>query len=374
MLRIALAALGLLAAVWVVYPLAVAALAALRRARSVPSGEEASLVSVVLATRGPAEAIERRIADLVASAYDPSRMEIVVSLDAAADLSAPALGVSTIGRVRVTVVPGDAPGGKAATVNAGVRAARGDVLVFADTHQRFHRDAIPRLERTLRTPRVGAVSGSLELPAGRGGRSLIHWYWRYERWLRHCEATVHSSVGVTGAIYAMRRSAWSPLPPGLILDDLYAPMRAVFAGYRVLFAEDARASDTRPAAPAQEFNRKVRTLTGVIQLCAWMPGVLVPWRNPVWVQFLFHKVLRLLTPYLVLIAAVTAGALALDWLAANARAALALGVGLAALGVVARRTVAALLRQALVWGVVMQAAVVVATVNGCRGRWDVWRP
>ena len=48
-------------------------------------------------------------------------------------------------------------------------------------------------------------------------------------------------------------------------------------------------------APEQEFRRKVRTLTGVLQLCAWLPRLLVPIRNPVWVQFVSHKLLRLLT-------------------------------------------------------------------------------
>jgi len=54
----------------------------------------------------------------------------------------------------------------------------------------------------------------------------------------------------------------------------------------------------RSIAPVAEFQRKVRTLTGNWQLCAWLPAVLVPWRNPVWAAFLCHKILRLLTPFL----------------------------------------------------------------------------
>ena len=144
----------------------------------------------------------------------------------------------------------------------------------------------------------------LELPGAHGALNLAERYWRLERWLRKWEARLHSSVGVTGAIYAMRRELWKPLPANLILDDVYLPMRLVLDGWRVGFTDQARARDVRRFEAGQEYRRKVRTLTGVIQVCAWLPGVLNPVRNPIWLQFVFHKLLRLLTPYLVVIALV----------------------------------------------------------------------
>jgi len=46
-----------------------------------------------------------------------------------------------------------------------------------------------------------------------------------------------------------------------------------------------------------EFRRKKRTLTGNYQLLVEMPALLAPWRNPIFVQFMSHKVGRLLVPY-----------------------------------------------------------------------------
>src|SRR5207249_9229592 len=66
------------------------------------------------------------------------------------------------GRKAVRFVWGDEPGGKAATLNAGVRAASGDIVMFTDTSQRFHPEAIGRLADALREQGVGAVSGNLE--------------------------------------------------------------------------------------------------------------------------------------------------------------------------------------------------------------------
>jgi len=271
-------------------------------------------------------------------------------------------------------VTGDAPGGKSATLNAGVRAAGNPVLVFADTAQRFDRAAIRALVAGLADKRVGAVSGMLELPGADGSLNLAERYWRFERWLRKWEGRLRSSVGVTGAIYAMRRELWKPLPANLILDDVYLPMRLVLDGWRIGFSEQARAHDVRRFEASQEYHRKVRTLTGVIQVCAWLPGVLSPVRNPIWLQFVFHKLLRLLTPYLAAIAL-----FGMAWAAVSALLSGSLGteilLGLAVVGValclvpgVRRR-----LAHQVAWGMAMQSSIVVATVNGVRGRWDVWR-
>ena len=360
-----------LGVIWVGYPVAVAALAALRRPGRPAAGARPA-VTVVIATRDDAATIRRRVANALASEYDPALLDVVVALDAAGSAATPA-DLAELG-ARVTVVGGDAPGGKAAALNAGVRAARGSVLVFGDAHQAFHPDAVARLvDALLADPRLGATSGALDVAAHGGPPTLADRYWRYERWLRENEARVHSTVGVTGAIYAMRASLWEPLPAGLILDDVYAPMRLVLRGWRVGFVRDARAADGRRFEAAQEYRRKARTLTGNLQLCAWLPGVLVPLRNPIWLQFVLHKLARLVTPYLALaltlgLAVMGARALGDALPAALAGTALAVALLLAAQPALRRRA-----RHLITWGVALQAAVVVATFNGLRGRWDVWQ-
>lgn len=375
MLTVGAAALALIVLIWLGYPLLVRALGALRRPASVDHPVPAGSVSVILASRDDTEAIHARVSDLLRTDYPHDRLEIVVALDATRP-EPEGMGREEFGPAgMVQAVRGDAPGGKAATLNAGVRAARNELLVFADTAQRFDPGAIGALVSELDRPRTGAVSGMLELPGGtRGSLNLAESYWRYERWLRRWEARLHSCVGVTGAIYAMPRRLWEPLPPNLILDDLYVPMRLVLQGWRIAFTSGALARDVRRFAPAQEYRRKVRTLTGVIQVCAWLPGVLNPARNPVWLQFVFHKLLRLLTPYLM-----TLALLGIAWGAV--RVLLSRPGGMPTLLVTAAVAAALCLvprvrrslRGQLAWGIALQSSIVVATVNGVRGKWDVWR-
>jgi hypothetical protein len=274
---------------------------------------------------------------------------------------------------RLEVVSRGAEPGKASALNAGVAAATGEFLVFTDTAQRFDPAAIPRLVAVLGAGRFGAVSGALEIGNEQQAGAPIARYWRMEKRLRAAEAQVHSTIGVTGAIYAMRRALWQPLPAGLILDDLWIPMRVVLAGHRVGFEPAAVARDVRTTTAGQEYQRKVRTLTGNLQMVAWQPAVLLPWRNPAWVQFWCHKLLRLATPYALVahLAGVTgatfAASPALGWGLVGG------GGGLAALLALAPGGIGRRVRGAVGWGLAMQAAILTATWNGLRGRWDVWQ-
>lgn len=361
----ALSSLAGILAVWILYPAVVGVVAHCIRDRSRCTPYQ-PFVSIIIATRDDPDAVRTRVENCLAGNYDPARLEVIVAVDGYASHRAEieravAPGVRVLGAGR--------GGGKAVALNTAVAASSGTVLVFTDTYQQFSADTIRQLVAPLADRRRGAVSGMLDLPRANAGGGLLGAYWRYERWLRWCEARIHSAVGVTGSVSAMRRSLWTALPSGLLLDDVYTPMRLVLDGYRVAFNPRALAFETRPAIPAQEYRRKVRTLTGVLQLCEWLPAVLFPLRNPIWAQFLFHKLLRLLTPYWLFVIVAWICVLAFQHASANLLVALAALLTLSLFG----RGLSTRALRNVAQVAVLQVAVVVATANGLRGRWNVWQ-
>jgi cellulose synthase/poly-beta-1,6-N-acetylglucosamine synthase-like glycosyltransferase len=267
-------------------------------------------VSVIIAVRDEAEALERKIANLRSLDYPTSHLQIVVVSDGHHRRTAAVLR-RNVGVVDAIYVR---RGGKAQALNAGVEAARHDILVFADVRQRFDRRALHGLVAPLADPSVGGVSGELMLDVemGEGSADIgegMGGYWRYEKWLRRQESAIGSTMGATGAIYALRRALWVPLPADTILDDVLAPMRAVLAASRVVFSSEALAFD--PVAPSGvELRRKIRTLAGNYQILRLEPRLLNPFRNPVWIQYMSHKVGRLLVPYALLALLIASGLLA----------------------------------------------------------------
>ncbi len=367
MLQVIAVSIAVILVPWFGYPLFMRGLARLLPTPLRRNPDHWPTVTVIVATRDP-EAICERVANLLASDYPAGRLDVVVAIDA---LSTSATPIECPGGSS-RLVAGDAPGGKASTLNAGVRHATGDVLVFADAAQRFPADAIRNLIIKLESsPRIGAVSGVLQL--SQSSESTARVYRGYEAALREAEARIHSSIGVVGAIYALRRPLWEPLPTGLILDDVYVPMRVALSGHRVAIATDAIAEERRVHDLGQEYARKVRTLTGVFQLCAWLPSVLLPTRNPVWIQFVLHKLARFLTPFACLTLAV---ALVVELVQSVPAGDMARhgppAMVLAAIILLVPRLRSQATRLTL-WSVRMQAALVAATFNGFRSRWSVWQ-
>jgi poly-beta-1,6-N-acetyl-D-glucosamine synthase len=311
--------LGLIAYVYAGYPLVLAAWARVRRRGEALVERPLPPVSIVIAARNEAARIPARLENLLALDYPPDRLEIVVVSDGSTDDTREVVGRyadtephSSQAAVRFVEI---ARLGKAAALNAGVAAARHDVLVFADARQRFARDALRRLVAPLADPEVGGVSGQLVLDceADRSASTVrdgVGAYWRYEKWLRARESAIDSMLGATGAIYALRRPCWHPLPEGTILDDVLAPMRAVLDGWRVVFEPGARAFDRTAPDARTESRRKRRTLAGNYQLLALEPRLLVPGVNRVWLQYVSHKIGRLLVPWALLALLVASLALA----------------------------------------------------------------
>src|SRR5262249_42706594 len=120
------------------------------------------------------------------------------------------------------------------------------------------------------------------------------------KWLRRQESLAGCQVGVTGAISACRRELFRPIPPGTLLDDVCWPLNVALQGRRVVHDSRAVAYDQLPDRTRDEFRRKVRTLSGNFQLAARLPRALLPWRNPVWVQWISHKLMRLIVPWALL--------------------------------------------------------------------------
>jgi cellulose synthase/poly-beta-1,6-N-acetylglucosamine synthase-like glycosyltransferase len=187
--------------------------------------------------------------------------------------------------------------GKAHALNTAVKHATGEILVFQDARQSIDSRALVELISCFADPDVGAVSGDLiledncdQLPS-----NALGVYWKIEKIIRKLESESGSVVGVTGALYAIRRDLYTEMPPATILDDVFIPMHVVRMGKRVIFQPTAIVRDKISSEKGREFSRKVRTLTGNYQLLQLAPWILTS-KNPLCFQFYSHKIIRLLVP------------------------------------------------------------------------------
>ncbi|PWT99254.1 MAG: family 2 glycosyl transferase [Terriglobia bacterium] len=291
------------------YPLLLALLTRFRT-RPVRKSAVTKSVTVLLPVRNGEQWLRAKLESLLALQYPPAMLQIlVISNGSNDDTDAIAQEFTRTGRVELLRLAG---GGKAAALNAGLERARGEILFLTDVRQSLEPESLRHLVACFADESVGAVSGELVIRDGTTLEELsVGLYWKYEKWLRKHESQLDSVMGATGCIYAMRRELARPLPPGTLVDDMFLPLAAFFAGYRVILEDSAKAFDY-PTALDTEFRRKVRTQAGVYQIIRLYPQLLTP-RNRMWFVFASHKLARLLLPFALLLAAVTTFALEEPW-------------------------------------------------------------
>lgn len=281
------------------YPLLIWLLAKIRP-RPVRKGECNEMVSVVIAAHNEEAVIANKIRSLLASRDAGRITEIIVGSDGSTDRT-PAV-CREVNDPRVRVVEFAARRGKASVLNDLIPQCKSAIVVLTDARQDVHPDAIGALLSNFADPEVGVVSGELVFRSSGadGGATAAGMgaYWEYEKLIRKSESRAGSVPGATGALYAIRRNVFRPIPADTLLDDVLIPMQAVVSGGRCVFEPGAIVWDDPSGSPAEESVRKRRTFAGVLQLAGLHPDWLCPGVTPIWWEFLSHKLLRLLSPFL----------------------------------------------------------------------------
>lgn len=300
------------------YPLLLASLTALSGLRGASNTKNAMnerhdlpSISVVISAHNEENNIVRRMQNLLSQSYPMDRIQFIVGLDGCTDetkvkLESQRASIESQGAI-LEILEFSDRSGKPTVINAAVEHCQHDIVAFADVRQTYASDALGNLIKHFSDERVGAVSGELflEEPTDRNVVAEAGAYWRYEKMIRKLESKYHSTIGATGAIYAIRKSLYQKIPERTLIDDVVIPMQICIQGYQVKFAADAHAYDVAPSDSNREWFRKVRTLAGNWQLMSIRPIFFNPIKNPVWLQFISHKIMRLSLPFCLLTAFLT---------------------------------------------------------------------
>ena len=268
-------------------------------------------ISVVLAVWNEEDVIKNKIKNLLSLDYPDGQIEVLIGSDGSTDRTNEIIRQFLDPRIHLIESPERR--GKMATLNQLLKLARNEIIVFTDARQTFDKEALLALVANFNDRRIGCVSGELIFSEGEGGTGRgINLYWKYEKFIRKAESDIHSMLGATGAIYAIRRELFSEIPENVVLDDMYIPFQIIGQGYRAVFDAQARAYDKVAENPREEHRRKARTLFGNYQIFAMFPQMFIPLRSPIAVQLFSHKFLRVLIPFFLFIVFIVNAQLAYD--------------------------------------------------------------
>jgi peptidoglycan/xylan/chitin deacetylase (PgdA/CDA1 family)/GT2 family glycosyltransferase len=236
-------------------------------ARAGPSAGEWAWpgVSIVVPAYNEQLGIGACIQSLLASDYPA--IEVIVVDDGSTDGTASA--VTAIADHRVHLIQ-QANSGKPGALNTGIAAATHDVLVLVDGDTVFEPSALRALVAPFAEAAVGAVSGNTKV----GNRRGLLGRWQHLEYVigfnldRRMFDVLQCMPTVPGAIGAFRRQALDEV--GGISDDTLAEdtdvtMAICRAGWRVVYAPDARAWTEAPATFNQLWQQRYRWCYGTLQ-------------------------------------------------------------------------------------------------------------
>src|SRR5262245_28429577 len=196
-------------------------------------------MSLIIAARNESRDIAAKLENSLALNYPRNLLQIIVASDCSDD------GTDKIVRGfadrGVILSRQNAREGKTRAQQRAALISNGEVLVFSDATTRLKPDTLRKLTRAFADPSVGCVSGRLvynsgESPAvSEGCRS----YWDYERMLKTWESDAESLVGVSGCLYAVRRSCYAKLANDMI-DDFAIAIEMRLHGLRTVYEPDRK--------------------------------------------------------------------------------------------------------------------------------------
>ncbi|WLQ52195.1 bifunctional polysaccharide deacetylase/glycosyltransferase family 2 protein [Streptomyces poriferorum] len=221
-------------------------------------------VSVIVPAYNEKECIAHTLGSLASSTHP---IEIILVDDGSTDGTpeiAESLGLPNLRVVR------QENAGKSAALNNGVRQARYDIVVMMDGDTVFEPETVHRLVQPFGDPAVGAVAGNAKV----GNRNTVIGAWQHIEYVmgfnldRRMYDLLRCMPTIPGAIGAFRRRA--VLAVGGMSEDTLAEDTDITialhrAGWRVVYAEHARAWTEAPASLGQLWRQRYRWSYGTMQ-------------------------------------------------------------------------------------------------------------
>ena len=277
------------------YPCLLALMAFLGR-RQLLSEPIEPTVTVIISAYNEQKHIAQKLTTTLELDYPKEKLEVIVASDCSTDQTHAIVEQFRDQGVKLVILPQRM--GKTAAQNAAAEKATGEILVFTDATTILRTDAVRQLVKGFADPRVGCIDAPHKSVSqagtvvGRGGRT----YRGYESKIKELEARVNSLIGVTGCLYAVRRSLYEPIDPDLISDFIIAS-KIYSKGYISVSCLGIDTQEIAHEDASKEFEMRVRIVIRSIHGLVREARMLNPFRHGFFsFQLLSHKVMRYLVP------------------------------------------------------------------------------
>jgi biofilm PGA synthesis N-glycosyltransferase PgaC len=266
-----------------------------------PKSIDLPTVSVVVSVFNEEKCIREKLKNLESLDYPREKIEILIGSDGSTDKTNEIL--TSWNNPLICSILFQKRRGKASVLNDIISIAKGEVIVFSDANTFFVPDTVTQLVSPFADRSVGVACGELHLHSVHqsiGGLSESS-YWSYENMIKYYESEIQSTLGATGAVYAMRKSLFQTLlDEKVVNDDFVIPLRVIKKGYSVKYVRRALAFEQAAGSVGGEFKRKMRIGTANLYGLSEYFNLLHPRYGFIAYALWSHKIIRWCVPFFLL--------------------------------------------------------------------------
>ena len=261
-------------------------------------------ITVIMPAYNEAQWIAEKIRNLAALDYPQQRLHVVIACDGCTD-NTYQLAYNTAREpeckdLNITIHNFTTNRGKVAILNEQISHLNSDLVALTDTSALLSIDALLLAAYRFKDPTLGVLNGHYQLQSpGSAGEQA---YWQYQSQIKSSEAALGSTLGAHGAFYLFRRHLFTPLAVDTINDDFILPMQIVAAGYHAAYEPDINALELEQSTLTQDQQRRRRIAAGNFQQLVRLKHLFLPRYGRVAFAFISGKGLRVMMPFLMLIA------------------------------------------------------------------------
>jgi len=246
------------------YPLLLKIISRFKKFDHEVNNELTPTVTVLIAAYNEASVLREKLENCLELDYPRELLDIVVVSDGSTDNTESIVREFESHGIKLLVNPINK--GKATALNNGMDHINSSIVVLSDANVMYQRDGIKNLVRHFADNNIGAVSGKVVLlNEGLSYSDAEDAYYAVEHNIQQLESNTGDLIGADGAMYALRRELFRPLPADTLLDDFVLSMGVIQQHKRLIFDPQALGFEKNIAEIDSEFNRKVRIVAGGIQ-------------------------------------------------------------------------------------------------------------
>lgn len=266
-------------------------------------------VTVIMSVFNEEEVLERKLESILGSNYPAYKLQVLVGSDASTDRTNEILKKYENSHPEVTGILFDERQGKPGVINRLVEMCTDEFIIMTDAKVIFHSNTVHHLMRNFKNREIGIVGGNIVNESmGRDGVSIQETaFMSREILMKYREGLAWgATIGVYGAIYALRKELYSKVPAGFAVDDFFISMNVLRKKSRAILDINTVTYHKVPNLLSEEYRRKVRIATGNYRNLRYFGReLLTPWKGASF-AYISHKVIRWLGPFFLLLFAASA--------------------------------------------------------------------